>query len=208
MSPREAYDIYMSIKLHFKSEKYDALKYGFKTANRGNHLAKNHASEQLMFVRLGKKFTRREDLIDFMVANAISGSIWVHSLLQPEAMETYLEWQRRRDSFSYSFKNAMESLSERYTLDELLRPAKDCHLPLIMRCWTEDPKNLTFEMVVILDVLTNFAGDFNKTNTDKIFWEDTYLKMRKYRPFLAYIDRQKCKSVIINAFAKSKPLLR
>jgi hypothetical protein len=208
MSPREAYDIYMSVKLHFKSEKYDALKYGFKTANRGQHLAKNHASEQLMFVRLGKKFGRREELIDFMVANAINGDLWVHSLLQQPAMDVYLDWQRRRDSFMYAFKNAMESLAEKNTLDDLLRAPKDGNLPRIIHCWSGDPKNITFEMITILDVLTGFGADYTKTNKDKIFWEDFFLKMRKYRPFLAHIDRRKCKDIIIHAFAKSKPLLQ
>lgn len=209
MSPREAYDIYTSVKLHFKSEKFDALKYGFKTMGRGAHLERQSQAEQLLFIRLGQKFQRREDLIDFMVANTIVDShCYVFSLLKQDAWDNYLEWQKRRDSFMYSFKNMMEELGEKHALDDLLKVKNAGDHPEIIRIWTCSSKHLTFEMLVVIDILTGFLGDHAKKTTDNIFWGDFYLRARKYRSFMSHVDRKKCRDIIIHAFAKSKPLLR
>lgn len=201
MSPHEAYDIYRSVRLHFESEKYDAIKYNFRVG--GNMRAKPH--EIHMFERLARKFPIRQTLIDFNVAYHVGyGKFYVVDLFRPHAQDCYLEWQKRRDSFMYQFKSSVATLSERYSLDELLSCGPD-EMPQILKSWTRE--EISIEAVTIVDTLTNFMADHDRKTEDKIFWPEFYLKIRKYRPFLSHIDRRKCKEVLIHAFAKSKPLL-
>lgn len=203
MGPAEAFDIYRAIRLHFESEKYDAVKYNFKLGGR----LKDSSRDHFMFERLAKKFTRREDLIDFIVAYVVAnGKFYVSELFGPKAMQVYTDWQRRRDSFNYQFRIVMNQLAESHGLDDLLSGEKN-RMPKLVCMWSAEPdQSITQEMIVVIDMLTGFLADHDKKTSDKIFWEGFYLKARKYRSFLTHIDKDKARQTIINAFAGSKPL--
>jgi hypothetical protein len=203
MSPREAYEICMSIKLHFKSAGYDAIKYGFKVSGRGRHIQNQSPGEQLIYVRLAKKFPNREELIDYCVAysTAFGGNYWIGSLLKPDAAIVYQEWMKRRDSFYYQFKNSMQYLGMKYKLDELLKVDAAAGMPKITILWAKGSPDLCIEHVVMIDTLTNFSDHANKIINDKIFWPEHYLMLKKIRSFLSHIDRKKCKDIILQNFS-------
>ena len=191
MEPYDAYRYYMALKLHFETDDYDASKYNFKTSVKPQSFWKRR--DKFHFAKVGKKFDKPDELVQFYVSQFTNENIWIGDMLEGE--QVYQDWQKKYQSLSYTFTNDINKLSEKVTnFDDLF--AIDTH-PLIVKEYLSG--SITLESVVIIDKLTNFMKRADKQITETIVWPDVSRLIRKYKTFLP-IDQDKFKKIILKGF--------
>ena len=90
MTGYETFGIYQALKLHFTQESYDYFKYHGKTNISVS--AFENRKDKYHFYKLSRRFTVKDELIDFLVANFIEDThMWVGKLLEDEADTRYLK---------------------------------------------------------------------------------------------------------------------
>ena len=204
MKPWEAYQIYNALKLHFESDTYDALKYNYRTsASQASFLKRK---DRFFFAKLAKKYPDRQTLIDFLVSNfSTRTKVWAGNLIDSEADDTYAEWIRKRDSFSYYFSDQVDYLmnhcqENHLGFDDLFVSSNGDH-PLIVRLHSAG--TISLETLVVFDELLEFMKRTSVTET--IFWPEFAKTLQKYRPFFRQIvDLKKCKQIALSRFTNER----
>jgi hypothetical protein len=200
LKPWEAYQVYNALKLHFESDTYDALKYNYRTsASQASFLKRK---DRFFFAKLAKKYPDRQTLIDFLVSNfSTRTKVWAGNLIDSEADDTYAEWIRKRDSFSYYFSDQVDYLmnhcqENRLKFDDLF-VSRDGDHPLIVRLHSAG--TISLETLVVFDELLEFMKRTSVTET--IFWPEFAKTLQKYRPFFRQVvDLKKCKQIALSRF--------
>ena len=204
MKPWEAYQIYNALKLHFESDTYDALKYNYRTsASQASFLKRK---DRFFFAKLAKKYPDRQTLIDFLVSNfSTRTKVWAGNLIDSEADDTYAEWIRKRDSFSYYFSDQVDYLmnhcqENHLGFDDLFVSSNGDH-PLIVRLHSAG--TISLETLVVFDELLEFMKRTSVTET--IFWPEFAKTLQKYRPFFRQVvDLKKCKQIALSRFTSER----
>ena len=84
MTGYEAFGLYESLKLHFAKDSYDFFKYNGKTNI--SITAFENRKDKYHFYKLSRKYSAKEDLTAFIVANLIEkDGLWVGDLLNDSA---------------------------------------------------------------------------------------------------------------------------
>lgn len=200
LKPWEAYQIYTALKLHFESDTYDCLKYNFRTsASQASFLKRK---DRFFFAKLAKKYPDQQTLVDFLVSNFCTRTkVWAGNLIDREAEDTYAEWLRKRDSFSYYFSDQVDYLmnycqENRLMFDDLFLSHEGDH-PLIVRLHSAG--NISLETITVFDELLEFMK--RQSVTETIFWPEFAKTLKKYRPFLRQnVDLKKCKQIALSRF--------
>ena len=195
MRPEEVYTTYIALKLHFTSDSYDAIKYHYRTSTKPESFLKRR--DKYFFAKIGNKYPKREDVIDYLVANFIADDKkWIGDF--DEA--TYTKWQNKLESISYKFKSDLETL-------EAINPSLSYWLniknqyPEIVNYYLAADNDLHFETLIILDILTKFLSKSNDYITETIFWPDFYKKTYKYKSFLLMkVDTKKLRAIVTKVF--------
>lgn len=195
MDPFESYKLYQSLKLHFESDTYDAVKYNFKTSANPKSFYKRR--DKYFFSKLGKQLGNSKDLIEYYVANFVREVKWVGDMINEDGEANYKEYKRIQESLSYSFQNDINTL-EGYDLsfDGMLTSIEGEH-PKVIKYYLQE--EIKLETVVVLDKMTGFMNRANKVVSDPLMWGDIYRRVTKYRPFVNP-DLDKCKKIILKGF--------
>ena len=173
IDPFEAFRYYQSLKLHFESDSYNAVKYNFKTSAKHSTFWKR--KDKYFFAKRGKRFTKLPDLIEFYVSNFVNDTKWIGEMIDSDH---YNNWSKTMQSISYSFEQDIYKLyDEVKSFDDLFKG--DPH-PLVVTKYLEGL--ISLETLVILDKLTGFVE--RSTVTETIIWPDLKRKILKYRPFV------------------------
>lgn len=195
MSPSEAKQIYLAIKLHFTSDSYDAIKYNFRVRS----TTKVSSKDSFYFERLAKKYgSNRQNYIDFLVANFIKPTPpgWVSELVSSDADSIYKSWLKQRDSFTYRFTEDMDFLSEKCpSFNDLFHARKD-NYPLIIEYYLQE--SVSLETVAVLESILNFMKNARVTET--IVWPTIFRMIHKYVTFLSWVNRKKVSEIILSRF--------
>ena len=105
----EAFDVYRSylaLRLHFTTDKYDAIKQkGRVRATKQSFFKRN---DLINIRKIAENYSEKE-VVDFLVANFVSGDRW-GGVFDTEAKHNYLDWKRRMEAMSYTFKNDIDKL--------------------------------------------------------------------------------------------------
>lgn len=204
LKPLEAYQIYSAIKLHFETDGYDALKYNYKTnANQNSFLKRK---DKYFFAKLAKKYSEKQTLVDFLVANFVNGEgAWAGDLVDREAEEHYESWLKKRDSFSYYFGEQVDVLvtycaAHSIPFDGLFRSKERGAYPPIVNLYSQ--KEISIETITVLDELLDFTKDSGIAET--LWWPDVQKKIHKYRPYLRLsVDLKKCRQIALSRFTNA-----
>lgn len=178
------YAMFHALKLHFTSDSYDYVKYNGKT-----NVSKQTFStrkDKYTFYRLSRKYDVQE-LKDFLVSNFLAGDVeWVGDLMGPNAEETYKKWQKTNQALTYTFKNDMIYLLEKYGIkDDAIFGVKSGSYPNLLQEVMHG--KVSIETVLILDNQMNFIEKcWSKKITDDIVWPTLKRKYLRYKPFLHY----------------------
>lgn len=195
MEPYDVYKYYMAMKLHFESDSYEAPKYNFKTSAKPQAFFKRR--DKYHFAKLGRKFDKPEELIDFFIAQFTSSDkSWVGDMLQDE--ERYDEWQKRQQSLSYNFEQDINILAEETdAFNGLFEIVEGNNYPLVIVKYLQE--EITLETVVILDRLTGFVRRMDKRITETIVWPDVSKRIRKYGLLLRF-DENRMREIVLRIF--------
>lgn len=182
MNPYKAYHLYLSLKRHFTSLDYDAIKYNFKTNASVRSFEKRR--DKHYFTKLSK----HQDPGGLLVSNFIHDDItWIGDLFDHRAEKIYSDWLKRKQSLSYLFKTEIADISNYDLL------VKNGDYPPLYRKYRTGKVSL--ETIVLLNSFLKFLPYWDKKIDDSILWPKDSLVILKYRPFIK-VDTEKFKSVI------------
>ena len=132
MTSREGFDaycLYLAINNHFNTESYDFFKYNGKVPVKLPSFLKRN--DKYHFAKLARE--HRDELRDFLVANLSKQKYYVRNLLDNECVDNYKEFKKRKQKLTYTIKEDMRDLYDRYnTLEELLEVEEGQH-PAILK---------------------------------------------------------------------------
>ena len=190
--PFESYKLYNSLKLHFETDNYDAIKYNFKTSVKPTSFFKR--KDKYFFAKLANTY---DDLLDFYVANFKNDVKYVGDMLNEHGERYYREHKKVCESLTYTFENDINKLYESNSDFDSLLEARDNEHPFVITYWLQDEIHL--ETVVILDSITGFVDRENKKISETIIWPDIFRKITKYKPFVKF-DKTKCLNILKKTF--------
>lgn len=181
MNEFQAYKMYLALKAHFQTEKYDVIESrGRIVASHKNFLGSGKSHE----LRRLTKMYKDNEICDFMVANFTAGDRW-GGVFDADASRQYQNWKRRVESLRYTFKQDLERLAE-------LAADSNCDImeadagqhPVLLRAYFG--QRITLETLVILDVLLDFRATYDEKMKHTLMWPETSRLIKKYRPFLKF----------------------
>ena len=188
----ETYRKYLTLRAHFTSS-YDYFKYGgkSKSANLGSYQKR---TDTYFFRKLERRYSE-EELTEFFVANFISakGGKWIGEMSSIHAEKVYREWLKKRESFSYFFKEDLLKIKDQGNIDDAFKVLKGGH-PTILKMFIGNKLNA--ETLIALDIVTDILNKWNRQITDTIIWPDIYNALIKYKPFLTY-DKTNIKKLMM-----------
>tara|TARA_S200000501_G_scaffold266113_1_gene249830 strand:- start:3246 stop:3827 length:582 start_codon:yes stop_codon:yes gene_type:complete len=182
IEPFEVYKLYLAVKLHFTKKDYDIIKY------RGKVRIKEETYKKRKDLVSIKKLARdydREEVVNFLVANFVSGERW-GGLFDTDAARRYKEWTVRKNQREYRFQQDVSKILLEMETKNITNPfiEKNGEHPLTFRLFFGNI--VSIESVVILDKIYNWCEQL-----DDILLDDTVLLVKKYRPFVKVTDNMK-----------------
>ena len=191
MTPFDVYKTYISLKSHFTKEKYDYHKYCGKTRVQLSTFYKR--KDKYWFERLSRQ-KNDQQIVDFFVSNFVAcddpQSLWIGEIIR-EGEGRYLNWCKKQQSLSYTFKQEIESIFNKNNFDNMFKVDPNNH-PQIVKEYLRN--NVSLETLIILNKILNFSDSFDKKLLDPV-WEIVSTKIKKYSQFLN-IDVFKFKKIL------------
>jgi hypothetical protein len=184
ISGYEAFGLYQSLKLHFTTDSYDYFKYNGVT--NVTVTAFENRKDKYHFYKLSRKYTNKDDLINFTVANLVEDEkAWVGALLQEEADMNFRKRQKVIQSLSYTFENDCKLIFRDCTNpnDALMT---DGDYPLLLTKVLR--KEVQIETLCILNQILGFFPMWTSKINDTIRWPAIRQKCIKYTAFIPQDD--------------------
>ena len=191
LTPYQTYCLYLAIKSHFTQKKYDFFKY--QGAVKATVESFEKRRDRFQFNRLSKKYDDKE-MLDFLVSNFVKGKKWVGELLEDSAHDTYIEYLKRKQAFTYFFS---EEVNRLFSSVSDTRELFICHsnkYPKIIEEYLSG--SISLETLAVLNKFICFFDMFDKRlDKDDIIWSSVRLNTIKLLPFLEY-DKKRIKDVL------------
>lgn len=188
MTEYEVYKMYLALKLHFTTEKYDVIKQKGKVRASKQAFAKR---KDLFSIKKIAKTYSDEEIANFLVANFTSGDRW-GGVFDAEAGDRFTEWKRKIEALSYNFEKDLDKLvfdmeSKGKNFKDVFLVEKNQH-PYIIKSFLR--RDINLETLVVLEKIDPYLDKFDNTIDDNIIWPDISRLIKKYKPFLN-IDKEK-----------------
>ena len=180
---------YLAMKKHFTSDGYDYHKYHGKI--RASYEKFRTRNDAYFFEKLSRKDNPEQLMLASMIKKP---NAWIREIIEQEGEDRYVEWQRKIDSLSRTFKSDLNSLDDNFQANFT---AVNGQHPLIMTMYAQ--RKISLETITILAHIANIFSYWDKEIVDKIVSRDIIRLMKKYKPFLQ-IDEKKFKDIIRNRF--------
>jgi len=182
MEPFEVYRYYLALRLHFTTDNYDVIEQKGRVRATKNSFFKR---KDLLAIRRVAETYSDKDIVDFLVANFVSGDRW-GGVFDVESKERYQGWKKRIESISYTFKKEIDkavAYADKLgiTFNQLFYCNHGQH-PFIIKMYLRN--DISIETLVILNKLNNFTDQLDQDLKDDLVWPDTSRIIKKYSPFL------------------------
>jgi hypothetical protein len=179
------------LKTHFASKNYDYFKYKGKI--KANPVGFEERKDRFHFKRLSKKYDKN-DIQDFFVANILMGKSWIGEFSDDNAHDFFMDYQKRKQSFSYSFTVEIDKiLIGLKTIQDLFKTKKGMY-PKVIDCYLSG--ELSLESLSVLEHFISFSDKFDKAyGRDDIIWGKVRLLIEKIYPFVEY-DKDRIKAIL------------
>ena len=184
MEPFEVYRYYLALRLHFTTDKYDVVK----------QQGKVRASKQAFFKRQDLMSIRRvaenysdEEIVNFLVANFVSGDRW-GGVFDIDAKERYMLWKKRIESMAYTFEKEITKITRQaeklnISFYDMFISLNSQH-PYIIKMYLRN--DISIETLVVLDKLLQFTVSLDQDLSNDLVWPDISRIIKKYTPFLVF----------------------
>lgn len=192
MKPFEAYTTYLAVKNHFERDGYDYFKYHGKVPAKVESF---YGRRDRYFF---EKLARRENLVEFLVANFLENDKnYARDLTHEEAERVYRDWSKRTSGLTYQFQQDLDKIDD---LKAAIAVKDGQHPPLLKMMMK---KTVTPETVLIIDSFVRFIDVWDEKLDDNLVWPSVKKRLVKYRPFFKF-DRDKFKEILLNKYRKSE----
>ena len=192
MNGFEAYKMYLALKMHFKNDKYDFVKYNGSVKASIDSFEKRN--DKYFFHKLASKFDTNE-LLFHLAANFLENpDIWIRDLLSESAYDRARELKKQHGNITYRFKEETETLKELLdtkglALKDIMEPTSGTH-PIFLQMY------LCHELSIDTFLIFNEVFDlFNvwekKIVNDTVIWPETRKKCLKYRSLFGNIFKNR-----------------
>lgn len=201
MEPFEVYRYYLALRLHFTTDKYDAIQ------QRGRVRASKQAffkrNDLLAIRRVAESYSDKE-VVDFLVSNFVSGDRW-GGVFDIDAKERYLNWKKRIESLTYTFEKEISRIQlfcdkNLIEFNDTLVSVKNQH-PYIIKMYLRG--DVSIETLVILNQLRDFCSELDKVLAGDLVWPDVSRIIKKYTPFLS-IKKEKYDRILRRAIGSDQ----
>lgn len=191
MTGFEVYKMYLALKQHFTKQDYDYFKYRGKV--RANEKSFEQRRDRYFFKKLATLYSDTE-ILSYFVANFVFDT---KGYIQSFSKDIYTTWKINQESFTYKFKEDVNTLLDDYQTPyadafEKLFTVESGHPPIIKHYLAG---NISLETLVVFEKCLGFISNFDKKLNDPI-WKEVKIKTLKYKPFLN-IDCQSYKKVLL-----------
>ncbi len=191
MTGYEVYKMYLALKQHFTKQDYDYFKYRGKV--RANEKSFEQRRDRYFFKKLATLYSDTE-ILSYFVANFVFDT---KGYIQSFSKDIYTTWKINQESFTYKFKEDVNTLLDDYQTPyadafEKLFTVESGHPPIIKHYLAG---NISLETLVVFEKCLGFISNFDKKLNDPI-WKEVKIKTLKYKPFLN-IDCQSYKKVLL-----------
>ena len=185
MTPFDAYRLYVAVKLHMTTEKYDMFKYCGKVRT-VTPAAFELRNDKWSFVKLAKQFPREEELALFLACNHLKSAPYIRDLLAlDEYQDNYKHHLKVRESLDYTVEQDMRYLLDLYPKPMDMIAVKNGQWPVLAQ---DELKygNIEIETVCVLGTIMNFFPMWKSRVTDTILWPSFFLHLTKFTPFVRF----------------------
>ena len=195
----DVFKVYLGVKLHFTTKTYDYVKYEGKVNCKLETFTKRN--DRYFFHKLSKQYGQT-DILDFFVANFASDSKgWIGNLLQRDGKDVYLDYKKRKEAFSYHFRNDCLRINDDFTARNIsFDDGFLCHSgqhPRFLRLLIQ--KKLSLQTAIVFDHFLSFSKNFHKEITEKVVWPEISLKVSRVKPFVNF-NATECKLIMKEIF--------
>ena len=177
MDDFSVYRMYMALKLHFTTDKYDVIEQQGRV--RVSRATFNKRKDLFTIKKIAKTYSD-EDVANFLVANFVSGNRW-GGLFDLEAGKTFKQWKKKIESLSYVFSQDLDNLileldENKLSFDDIFKITGGQH-PYIIKAYLRN--TITIETLVILESIYKFIDSFDSGITENIVWPDISRLIKK-----------------------------
>lgn len=193
MTGFKAFRYYVALKLHFTKDKFNVFE------NRGNvkgsYQAFDARNDKFLFEKLARKYRTDQEMIQFLVANIAYGNDNIVYGME-EAEEYYIQWTKRKQSLTKTFKDdlnllQLESEKNNLSLDQIINFTLNTY-PYIIKLYLG--KLISMESICILNDFIPMITKWEIEPTALILEEDIR-RIKKLKGFVKY-DREKLEKTI------------
>ncbi len=190
--------MYLAMKLHFTTEKFDYFQAGGKT--NAKETTYQERNDFWFFETLAKKYTAQEIqelLLASFVLSEETTRVWIGDI-KSTGLDRYLVWKAQMDSLSYNFGQDIDTMVHcleqgEYTFATLFGATlseSERRPPGALRLLCKG--RILQISFLICDQALDFIPHWDKYLIDPL-WESISFKIKKYKPFL---------SIPVNKFSK------
>lgn len=194
MTPLQAGEMFLALRLHFTRPSYDYFKYHGKTTL--THEKFEQRSDKFLFAKLTRIYQTAEEYRDLIVANCLDDPhLYSRLLLSSEAHERYLAYRKIHESLTYQVNQDYCWLFEENSdLNFWLRSENEWHdyPPLMRAVWSQ---RIKIETLLVMNRILNFLPVWERKIRDTIRAPEFLLLCRKYDPFVV-VDATKAKTIL------------
>jgi hypothetical protein len=177
----ESFCLYQALKLHFTTDSFDFFKYGGKS--KVTVSAFENRKDKWHFAKLSRKFSNKDDLVKYIVANFIEDEkSWVGSLLEEQGELNFRKRQKVLQSLSYFFENDCQKIFDGIENPNDVLTVEDGEYPILLKMYLQ--KEIQIETLCILNQILGFMGLWNRKISDTIVWPNHRMKIQKFAAFL------------------------
>lgn len=201
VGPFGAYQVFMAVKNHFRSEKYDYFKYNGKV--RTNRDSFERRSDFYRFESLSRKFNKAD--LELLVAITCyeKDKAWIGDLFTETSINRMKELKRDMMSFEYVFENDVKKILRKYNTGESLKkflyPNEEGTLPEVIRWYGSGEISLI--TLLHLNSILNVFDRISEYNLESPIWQEKSFKFAKITGFLN-INSSSAKTIFVKNFKK------
>jgi len=199
----DVYKVYLGVKLHFTTKTYDYIKYGGKVNATLDSFTKR--KDRYFFHKLSTKY-KQDAILDFFVSNFLSDSKkWIGNLLENDGKDVYLDFKKRKESFSYNFRSDCVHINDDFirnnlTFDNGFKSSDGQH-PRFLRLLLQ--KKISYQTAVVFEHFLSYVQNWNLEIKEKVVWPEIASKITRVRPFINF-NVTECKLIMKEIFVNGE----
>lgn len=177
MTPFQVYKLYLALRLHFTSDKYDIIEK--RGAIRTSEQAFARRNDLMGVNRLARKYNVSQ-CTNFMVANFVGGEK-NGGMFAIGSEAVYKQWQGKLERLGYMYQDELRTLCESVKAFDDLMDCSRGHPP-ILKAYLNG--SVSIETLTILEKCLPWVDRVHIYLENDVIWPDLRRTIVKYKPFL------------------------